>query len=310
MELRGIYPVLCTPFNSDHSIDYESLDRLVDLQLAEDVHGVVLFGLASEGFKLTETERETMTRHVSRYVNGRVPVVAGAEHAGVVGAATLAARLEASGADAIMSMPPSFVKPGTDDLVAYYKAIDQATSVPIIIQDAPNSTGVVMSAELLVEIAEATQHVRYAKIEAPPPAPKMAKVLDLSGGALQVFGGMGGRAFNQELRVGICGTMIGCAYPDAFVDIWRLAQAGDTEEAEEKFLRLLPILAFGEGLDTFIWGQKRLLSRYGVFGTDVLRRPSTPVDPILKNEWDLLADRFEFALAASRSTQDRAQSPN
>ncbi|MHB8619106.1 MAG: dihydrodipicolinate synthase family protein [Chloroflexota bacterium] len=286
---EGIYSVLVTPFLEDGSLDEEGLDLQVDLQLALKVSGLVLFGLAGEGFKLTEGERERIADRVARRLDGRLPLVAGAEHNGTLAAAHLARRAVANGATAIMSMPPSFLKPSADALVDYYRAIADASGVPVIIQDAPGATGVPMPPPLLARIAREVPGVAAIKVEAPPMASKMAEVLRLTDQRIGVLGGMGGRYYLQELRAGARGTMIGPAFPDCFVQIHAAFRQGDPR-AEELFRRYLPLFGFSEGNDAFTHGQKRLLRRAGIIKSAVVRQPTVGIDPRTAEEWDLLVE--------------------
>lgn len=292
---EGIFPVLMTPFHQDGSLDEASLDRQVERVVARDVQGLVLFGLASEVFKLTEGERERVATRVVRRVDGRLQVIAGAEHNGSRAAAELARRVEGCGVNGLMSLPPSFVKPNADGLLRYYAAIAEATSVPIVVQDAPGATGVAMPAPLLARMLIELPRVEYVKVEAPPTAPKMTEIVRLTEGRSRLFGGMGSRYYLQELRAGACGTMPGPAFPDAVTRVHRLFRDGREAEAEAEFFRILPALVFSEGNDQLTHLTKQLLWREGAIADPTVREPSAGVDEGQVQQWLALLDQLGLA---------------
>lgn len=291
-KLSGVYPVLCTPFSGDGAVDYASLERLVAKLLPSGIAGLVLFGLASEGPKLTSDERAEITKAVVQQVAGKLPVVTGAEHASVREAARLAERLEAVGASAIMSLPPSSANLTMDAVVRYYCAIDSVTTCPVIIQDAPSATGVTMSPELLARIFATCARVDHVKVEAPRPAAKMAEIRRLTSGQMVMLGGLGGQHLMHELAQGSAGTMIGCAFPSPFVDAWRAWQRHDFNDAWESWVRILPLIAFADDIDAFVSSQKLLLVQLGVFTTANVREPAATLDQSSAAWFLQMADRI------------------
>src|SRR5215207_7952291 len=118
--LHGCIPILVTPFADDGLLDLESLEREIDWVLAEGASGVACVAIASEGYKLTEAERDAVIVTTIRRVDGCVPVVASADGPGEEPAIDRARRAAALGADALMVLPSYFVRPGPDSLVSYY----------------------------------------------------------------------------------------------------------------------------------------------------------------------------------------------
>src|ERR687891_74820 len=142
--LHGCIPILVTPFADDGSLDLESLKREIDWVLAEGATGVACVAIASEGYKLTESERDAVIGTTVRRIAGRVPVVASADGPGEEPAIDRARRAATLGADALMVLPSYFVKPGPDALVSYYDRIAEASGVPVMLQDSPQLKGVPM----------------------------------------------------------------------------------------------------------------------------------------------------------------------
>lgn len=269
--LEGVLSVLCTPFHDDGTLDIGSLERLVEHNLGWGVSGVVCFGLAGEIYKLTDPERATVLDAVVAQVDGRVPVIAGTEHTSFEGAIQRTRWAEDAGADAVMVYPPTFVKPDADGVVEYYSALGDASALPIIVQDAPAWTGVALPLELLARLGRDCPTVTHVKVEAPPTAPKLARLPELG---LRPVGGFGALHLGEELDAGIDATMPGCAMPGLYVDVMAAHADGDPALAWSRYTDALPLLAFQMGgLDVFVAAQKLLLHRIGVLSSTRLRRP-------------------------------------
>lgn len=169
--LHGLMPILATPFDESGALDRAGLRRLVEFQLASGVDGVAVFGMASEGFALTTEERRTILDDVVRVVDGRIPVIAGVNGTSTATSIEQALLAEEGGADALMVLPPFMVKPPAATLVDFYGDVAAATSLSVMVQDAPGVTGVVMAPALIAEIAR-LDGVDSVKVEAPRRHPR------------------------------------------------------------------------------------------------------------------------------------------
>ena len=169
--LRGCIPIVCTPFNEDGSLDLPSLEQEVDWLIAEGASGVATLAIASEGYKLTENERDEVLRTVVKATRERVPVIASADGAGTEVALDRARRVAKLGADAVMVLPPYFVKPDSQALADYYLRIAAAGGIPVIIQDAPQLTGVAMTPAFWAQLANEASLIQYVKVEGNPQGP-------------------------------------------------------------------------------------------------------------------------------------------
>ena len=81
-EIGGVLPVLAVPFDSKGNVDFDSIPRLVEHCIASKAHGIVIFGLASELYKLNDSERIEILKMVLTAANSRIPVIVGTEHSG------------------------------------------------------------------------------------------------------------------------------------------------------------------------------------------------------------------------------------
>ena len=286
--MRGVYTILVTPFDGQGGVDEESLRRLVDFNLDAGVHGIGV-ALGSEVFKLSEAEREQVTRIVVNQTRGRVPVVINTGAAGTDLAVHYSLAAEANGADALMVIPPTFVPAGPEAVVEYYGAISEAVDIPIFVQD---TSAAHVSAGLGLQIARACENVRYIKVESSPTTVKVGDMVASAGDMLTVFGGAGGGYFIEEMRRGSAGTMPGCSQPEAFVEVWNLFQGGDEDGAREVFdRRIAPVNRIaGQGLDAFYHVHKEVLKQRGVIREAAVRRPTTPIDALTRRELQQVID--------------------
>ncbi|MFM8395997.1 MAG: dihydrodipicolinate synthase family protein, partial [Acidobacteriota bacterium] len=108
---QGIYPIVLTPFNEDYEIDERSQLDLINYLIDCGVHGLAIFGNASEGYALSEGEKGRLMPLIIREVAGRVPVFVSTGHTGTHVAVQLSKAAEEAGADGLMILPPYFMKP-------------------------------------------------------------------------------------------------------------------------------------------------------------------------------------------------------
>ena len=274
-EISGVLPVLAVPFNKDGSLDLESIPRLVEHCINNKANGVVIFGLASELYKLNDNERIQILEKVISSVNSRVPVIVGTEHSGTVAAVARSIEAEKLGASALMLYPPTFIKPDEANVLSYFKAVGSAVKIPIIIQDAPAWTGVPLPVSLLSRIIREQPNVCYIKLESPPIGDK-AKLLKSEG--FKIIAGYGAIHLMEDLTAGIDGFMPGCSLPGIFVEINDLFKSGNVEKARMLYQLVLPLLTFQlTSLDTFIEIQKLLLKHLQIFSTSYCREPHIPI---------------------------------
>jgi 4-hydroxy-tetrahydrodipicolinate synthase len=286
--MQGIFPILITPFDENSQIDEDSLRRLVEFNIEAGVHGLGV-ALGSEIFKLSEAERDHVTRIVVDQAKGRVPVVINTGAAGTDLAMAYSQTAERNGADALMIMPPAFMPVGPDEVLDYFQTISNKVNIPIFIQDTPTAP---VSAALARHIAETCERVRYIKVESLPVTAKVAGMVEQAGDRLTVFGGAGGSYFIEELRRGSLGTMPFCTQPEAFVGVWNLYQRGDEGAARELFDRVIMpvnrIAAQGSGI--FYYVHKEILRRRGIIQTAKVRSPAPPVDELTRRELDQIIE--------------------
>lgn len=299
ISFAGIFPIVNTTFNDDGTIDLASQRRLVRFLIDAGAHGLGLFGNASEGYALSDQERRTLTQAIIEEVAGAVPVIISSGHTGADVAAALSVEAQEAGADALMIMPPYYLKPDAEGVFQYFAAISARVRIPIMVQDAPLMTQVPMGPELLARMGRELEHVRLVKVEAPPTGNKISRLRQLAGEQLTLFGGLNGNFLLEELARGAVGTMPGSDMPDMFLRMWDAYQRGDGAEAGSLFMRCLPLIRYELQPGMGVAVMKQNLCDAGVIASPRTRHPTRTLDATdiaevraLRDELDLFAFRW------------------
>jgi 4-hydroxy-tetrahydrodipicolinate synthase len=210
--INGVFNILATPFTEKGHVDEESLQSLVDFQLKAGAVGLTILGIMGEVSKLSDAERDLITRAVINQVNGRVPVIVNVTHTGTRLVIETANRVAEQGAAGVMVAPPTNLR-NLDAVVDFYRAISESVQIPIVAQDEPVTTGVILPASFLANLG-----LNMIKLEEAPVPLKISRILDKNPDA-RIYGGLGGLYFLQELERGAVGTMTGFAYTEILVNI-------------------------------------------------------------------------------------------
>jgi 4-hydroxy-tetrahydrodipicolinate synthase len=274
MTFAGIRPVLPSPFAAAPGapLVLPELATLARRMAADGADGIVALGLASEAAALDDAERDAVVETVVAAA-GPLPVTVGVDGTTTVAAAR-AARAARLGARSLMVLPPPHA-----DLVRHVGALADA-GLPILVQDAPQVTGVRLDVDELVGLRDAVPAVRAVKVEGPAAGPKISALV---AAGLEVVAGWGGLNYPEALRRGAGGLMPGCDLAAAFAALQAAWRAGHQDEADERYAALLPYLAYqAQSLELLVLAAKRELVRRGIFGTDRMRDPAATLDPIQK----------------------------
>ncbi len=150
----GVIPAMVTPMTKDEEVNEKALRRLTNYLIDGGVHGVFAVGSQGEFWALSADEKRRVWEAVVDETRGRVPVYGGS--VGVTTRETIAlTRLaEKSGVDAVSILTPYFISPTDDQLFDHYKAVAESTSLPILLYTNPARTGVKISVNLLVRLAQ------------------------------------------------------------------------------------------------------------------------------------------------------------
>jgi 4-hydroxy-tetrahydrodipicolinate synthase len=278
IEFSGVFPIAITPFHDDGSVDFESQRRLIRYLLNAGARGLGLFGNASEGYTLASEERSQLLSVILEEVQGRLPVIVSTGHTGTDVAVEISRAAETAGADALMVLPPYYLRPDAQGIFDYYRSISDAIRIPLMVQDAPLMTQVVMGAPLLARMGQELEYVRYVKVEAPPTTLKITEVASQAKGRLTLFGGLNGNFLIEEIGRGSRGTMPGSDLIPEFVRIWDWCSAGRWDDAWTEFTRILPLIRFELQPGLGVSAMKHNLKALGVISSSRVRHPTRELD--------------------------------
>jgi 4-hydroxy-tetrahydrodipicolinate synthase len=277
----GIFHILATPFREDGALDAEGLPRLVESALATGITGLTVLGIAGEAHRLTDDERRRVVETVVKEARGRVPVAVGVSASGTHLATAFARMAREHGADALMVAPPQGLK-NLDAVLEYYRAVDAATGLPIVLQDEPVTTQVTMPAPFIAQVCAQIPTIQAVKLEEPPTLPKITRLRALFGSRVAIFGGLGGVYFFEELSRGADGAMTGFPYPEALGAVRDHFVAGRRDEARALFYRWLPLIRYesqpGATPGTSVGIRKEILRRRGWIASALVRPPAPVLD--------------------------------
>ena len=274
MDLRGMGVALITPFNADKSIDFPALAKLLEYIIQNKADDIVVLGTTAETATLTEDEREQVRAFVVERVNSRVPLVLGVGGNNTKAVTDYLRQNDLSAFSAILSVVPYYNKPSQEGIYQHYKAIAEASPLPVILYNVPGRTGVNMTAETTLRLAKNFTNIIGVK-EASGNITQMDDIIKNKPADFMVISGDDGITF-PLITLGAVGviSVIGNAFPREFSRMVRLALEGDFANAlliHHRFTELFSLL-FVDGNPA---GVKCLLNAKGMIQNE-LRLPLVP----------------------------------
>jgi 4-hydroxy-tetrahydrodipicolinate synthase len=281
MSLHGVVPIALTPFTDGGDVDFAGIDALSGRYLASGADGLTVLGIMGEAHKLTDAERSAVAERYIAATGGEVPVIVGCSAPATRVAIERAREAEGFGAAAVMVAPPNNLK-NLDLVFAHYGEVAEAVSVPVVVQDEPVNTGVVMPAAFVSRVMNEVENCRYVKLEEAPTTIKISALLNGIEDPEKragIFGGLGGMYLYEELSRGAVGIMTGFAYPEILVRVYRLFSGGREKEAREHFFRYLPLIRFEAQLGVGGVGiRKEVFKMRRIIGSSHVRSPAPALD--------------------------------
>lgn len=265
---------LITPFKEDGSVDYDALIRLVDYQVQNGTDFLCVLGTTAETPTLTADEKKKIKELVVERVNGRIPILLGVGSNCTQGVVDSLKNDDFTGIDAVLVVVPYYNKPSQEGIYQHYKAVANATKLPIVLYNVPGRTGVNMTAETTLRIARDFKNVIAIK-EASGNITQMDDIIKNKPENFDVISGDDGITF-PLITLGAVGviSVIGNAFPREFSRMTRLALQGDYASAlniHHKFTELFKLL-FVDGNPA---GVKAMLNMMGMI-ENRLRLPLVP----------------------------------
>jgi dihydrodipicolinate synthase/N-acetylneuraminate lyase len=278
--IRGVCPVLAVPFKGNGDIDVAGFRAVIRHVLSTGATSVMLFGFASEFYKLTDEERAELRHTLLMETGARddvATIVSITDHATEV-AVMRAKEAVADGADAINILPPYVLGPSRSAVLDHLAAVLDAVGVPVIIQYAPGLTGTSLDARSLSGLARAHPNLGLVKVESMPPGRLIADLAACEP-PLPALVGYAGVQLPDALRRGVVGVQPGSSFAEVYLAIWRAWEAGEPEQAVELHRRLLPYISYWmQQVELIVQAEKTILARRGIIASDRCRAPGWALD--------------------------------
>ncbi len=297
LEFSGCWPVAPTPFKENEELDLDGMKRVLDCMIDQNVDGICILANYSEQFLLSDNERELLTKLCLEHIAGRVPVIVTISHFSTEVVFKRALLAKSVGANMVMMMPPyhgALLQGNMEQTFKQFEKVDEA-GITIMVQDAPLS-GVDLSVDLLVKMAEEIENVKCFKIECSQAAAKLRTLINKGGKFIEgPFDGEEGITLFEDLEAGATGNMSSAMLPDLIGPIVKDYLNGDHNKAEIGYKHILPLINY-ENRQCGFRGTKFIFKEGGIINSDLCRHPIQPLDnstkkgllKIVKN-YDLVA---------------------
>lgn len=278
---HGLGIALVTPFHKDESIDFETLEQLVDEQIANGIDFLCVLGTTAETPCLNEEERSAVIETVVRKNNGRVPLLLGAGGNNTQAVIEAFKDVDPNIFSGVLIVCPYYNKPSQEGLFQHFKAVANNSPVPVVLYNVPGRTGVNLEAATTLRIAKECPNVVAIK-EASGRITQIEEIIEGAPEGFEVLSGDDAITF-ELLTVGATGviSVVGNAYPKAFGEMVHAALQHDYNTSllmHRKFSQLYKLLS----ADGNPAGIKALL---GVMGkaNDIVRLPLVTATEATRN---------------------------
>ena len=236
--LKGMGVALVTPFKADKSIDFDALARLLKFHLQSGTDYLVVLGTTAETPTLSDNERAEIVRFVVAHIGRKLPIIVGMGDNNTQHLIESVKSFDFEGAHSILSVTPYYSKPTQEGLYQHYKALSEASPLPIVLYNVPGRTGVNMTAQTTLRIARNCKNVIGIK-EAHT---DINQVKEIIAGAPEGFAVVSGDdSMTVELiKQGGKGviSVLGNVFPKQFSHIVKTALEGDFEQSRQAFQKI------------------------------------------------------------------------
>lgn len=242
MNFGSVLTAMVTPFNKSGDIDFDQTTKVVEHLLANGTEGLVVAGTTGESPTLSSQEKLDLFKHVVKVTNGRAPVIAGTGNNNTKASIELTKAAEACGVDAIMLVTPYYNKPDQRGLYAHFKAISEATKLPVMLYNIPSRSTVNMTAETTIALSKVANIVSVK--EASGDFNQVSEIIENTGDDFSVYCGDDGMtlpmmAIGAQGIVSVAAHVIG----SEINQMVKTFEAGDYKAAAAMHRALVPTMA-------------------------------------------------------------------
>jgi 4-hydroxy-tetrahydrodipicolinate synthase len=288
-KFKGLGVAMVTPFNQENEIDFDATKRLVDFLIQGGVNYLVVLGTTGEVATLSDKEKKTLVKFVTKHNNKRVPIVVGVGGNDTRHVVESIDSYDYDDIDAILSVTPYYNKPSQKGLELHFKEIAAKSPVPVILYNVPGRTGINMTAETTLKLAQVPNIIGIK--EASGNLNQISYILRDRPQDFLAISGDDGLTLPQ-LAMGMDGviSVLGNAFPQQFSEMINLSLDGNFAEARKLHLKLIEITdaLFADGSPS---GVKAALNIKGIV-ENIVRLPLAPISESAFYKMTLLMENF------------------
>jgi 1-pyrroline-4-hydroxy-2-carboxylate deaminase len=238
---HGVFPAITTQFRPDQSLDLAATSKHLNTIIEAGIHGVVALGTVGENTALEYGEKLEVIRELKQTARGRIPVLTGVAEYTTALACRFARDAEKAGAEGLMALPGMVYKSDERETLAHFRAIAQATGLPIMIYNNPVSYGVDLAPKAFVDLAGLPNIVAIK--ESSEDVRRLTDLRNTVGNRFILFGGVDDLIL-ESIALGAEGWISGLvnAFPNENRELWDLATSGQWQKALELYRWYTPLL--------------------------------------------------------------------
>ncbi len=287
--LKGSIPPVVTPIR-DNAVDYEAYAGLIEFQVAQGSHGVLVNGTTSEPSTLTIDERNRLIDIAVETVQGRIPVVAATGSQSLAETEQLTAYAVSAGVDALLIVTPYYIRPPQRGLIQYYLKLASQHDTPWMIYHIPGRTAINVTLDTMKELREKSANFVGMK-HAVNDLGFVTECFAALGDDFRIFVGLEELSFPM-MTIGACGLMnaVGNLRPGILAEMCQAIWNSDLKTGRELHQRLLEINQ-AVFYDTNPIPIKYMMKKLGIMPSNEHRLPMVPATPEIERRLDGVLER-------------------
>lgn len=241
LKWEGIFPAMLSPFDEKGNLDLDMFGKNIEAQLDAGVHGLIVAGSLGEASVLSTEEKYELLKYALKVVAGRAPVLLNIAENTTADAVKVAQTTEQLGADGLMLLPPMRYRADDREAVAYFRAVAQSTSLPILIYNNPVDYSTCVSLDMFEELL-LEPNIQAVK-ESTRDLTNITRLKNRFGDRLKILAGVDTLGL-ESLMLGSDGLVAGLvdAFPRETVAMYNLAKKGEYQKALEIYRWFMPLL--------------------------------------------------------------------
>ena len=248
MDWTGVFPAATTQFDEQLDVDIPATQEVIDRLVSDGVHGIVALGTCGENNSLRSHEKCALLEAIVEVCDNRVPVVVGVSEMTTAAGAEFAAAAGGIGVDALMVLPAMVYVPTAEELTRHFRAIAEASDLPIMLYNNPPAYRVTIGEEVLAALEDVENIVAIK--ESAPDTRRFTDIANRFGDRYTIMAGLDDVAL-EGLLLGASGWVSGLtsAFPEESLGLWRAFLDGDLGRAREIYSWFMPLLHLDAGHD-------------------------------------------------------------